>query len=103
VLLLFDISEIICALVVDWSNAVAQFLVRNLDKDVKAALQRRARAHGCSMEEEVRRILRLAVQERPEPGKGLGSRMSARFDDVGLEGPLPQLHGQQIDPVSLDP
>jgi len=81
---------------------VAQFVVRNLDADVKAALQRRARAHGCSMEEEVRRILRRAVQERSGASRGLGSRMSARFDDVGLEESLPELHGQRIDPLTLD-
>ncbi|PKP86909.1 MAG: toxin-antitoxin system, partial [Alphaproteobacteria bacterium HGW-Alphaproteobacteria-15] len=44
---------------------MAQFVVRNLDDDVKAALKRRARAHGWSMEEEVRRILRSAVNEPP--------------------------------------
>lgn len=81
---------------------MAQFVVRNLDKDVKAALQRRARAHGCSMEEEVRRILRRSVQERSGASSGLGSRMAARFGEVGLEEPLPELHGQQIDPMLLD-
>lgn len=81
---------------------MAQFVVRNLDDDVKAALQRRARAHGRSMEEEVRQILRRAAYEKPEASGGLGSRMAARFGEAGLEEPLPEFHGQLIDPISLD-
>lgn len=81
---------------------MAQFVVRNLDEDVKRALQRRARAHGRSMEEEVRQLLRQAVQEKPEAVGGLGSRMSARFSEIGLDEPLTELHGQVIDPLVLD-
>ncbi|QOC23795.1 toxin-antitoxin system [Wenzhouxiangella sp. AB-CW3] len=80
---------------------MAQFVVRNLDADVKAALQRRAMAHGCNMEEEVYRMLRRAVQERVGASGGLGSRMSARFAVIGLNEPLPELHGHQIDPLPL--
>jgi len=81
---------------------MAQFVVRNLDEDVKRALQRRARAHGRSMEEEVRQLLRQAVHEKTEAVGGLGSRMSARFSEFGLDEPLPELHGQVIDPLVLD-
>ncbi len=81
---------------------MAQFVVRNLDDDVKAALKRRARAHGWSMEEEVRRILRSAVNEPPADSTGLGTRIAARFADVGLDQPLPELHGQEIEPMALD-
>ena len=42
---------------------MAQLVVRNLDDEVKAKLRRRAEAHGHSMEEEVRAILRDAVKE----------------------------------------
>ncbi len=80
---------------------MAQFVVRNLDEDLKAALKRRAAAHGCSMEEEVRRILRRAVTEQPAASAGLGSRMAARFADAGLDEPLPELRGQQIDPIDM--
>ena len=82
---------------------MAQFVVRNLDEDLKAALKRRALAHGCSMEEEVRRILRRAMAEQPAAaiGHGLGSRVAARFADDGLDQPLPELSGQTIDPVDL--
>lgn len=80
---------------------MAQFVVRNLDEDLKAALKRRADEHGCSMEEEVRRILRRAVTEQPAASLGLGSRMAARFADEGLDEPLPELRGQEIDPLDM--
>jgi hypothetical protein len=41
----------------------AQLVVRNLDDDVKAKLQQRARQHGRSTEEEVREILRKCRSE----------------------------------------
>jgi len=81
---------------------MAQFVVRNLDEDVKAALKRRARAHGWSMEEEVRRILRSAVNEPPADSTGLGTRIAERFADLGLDQPLPELRGQKAKPMALD-
>lgn len=65
---------------------MAQLLVRNLDPAVKEALQERARRHGRSMEEEVRLILRRAVEsEEPQQQRplGLGTRMAALFADAG--------------------
>ncbi|MGC8519811.1 MAG: FitA-like ribbon-helix-helix domain-containing protein [Steroidobacteraceae bacterium] len=41
---------------------MAQIIVRQLDDDVKARLQRRADRHGRSMEAEVRDILRAAAK-----------------------------------------
>ena len=58
---------------------MAQLVVRNLDDEVKAKLRRRATAHGRSMEEEVRAILRDAVKEEARPKGGLGTRIAARF------------------------
>lgn len=80
---------------------MAQFVVRNLEDEVKAALQRRAREHGWSMEEEVRRILRRAVLEVTNDSAALGSRIAARFNDTGLDQPLPELRGQEIKPMDL--
>jgi plasmid stability protein len=57
---------------------VAQFIVRNLEDDVKARLKRRAAHHGRSMEEEVRHILRDAVKEENRRRPKLGSRIAAR-------------------------
>ena len=81
---------------------MAQVIVRNLENDLKDALKRRAQRHGCSMEEEVRRILRRAVDEEPEATPNLGSRIAKRFAGIGLETPLPELHGQEVDPVAFD-
>ena len=81
---------------------MAQLVVRDIDEDLKAALKRRARAHGCSMEEEVRRILRSALNEPPAESTGLGTRIAARFADIGLDQPLPELRGQEIEPMALD-
>ena len=69
---------------------MAQFIVRNLEDDVKARLKRRAARHRRSMEEEVRHILRDAVKNPDQPVAKLGSRIAARFAKVGLTTELPQ-------------
>jgi len=73
---------------------MAQFVVRNLEEDVKARLKRRAARHGRSMEEEVRHILRVAAKEANRPVARLGSRIAARFSKAGLTADLPELRGQ---------
>ena len=72
---------------------MAQLLVRHLEDDVKAKLQRRARAHGRSTEEEVRDILRNAVRAENQPQTSLGSRLAARFAGIGLTDDIPELRG----------
>ena len=74
--------------------ALAQFIVRNLEDDVKARLKRRAAQHRRSMEEEVRHILRDAVKEQNRHIAKLGSGIAARFAKAGLSTDLPELHGQ---------
>jgi plasmid stability protein len=73
---------------------MAQFIVRDLEEDVKARLKRRAARHGHSMEEEVRHILRNAVKEQNQHVARLGSRIAARFAKAGLTAALPELRGQ---------
>ena len=73
---------------------MAQFIVRDLEEDVKARLKRRAAHHGRSMEEEVRHILRNAVKEQNQRLPKLGSRIAARFAKTGLATDLPELRGQ---------
>lgn len=80
---------------------MAQFTVRNLEEDVKARLKQRAARHGASMEEEVRQILRNAVKDENQPAPRLGSRIVARFAEVGLEEDLPELRGQPVRPLLL--
>ncbi len=82
--------------------AVAQILIRRLDDDVKAALQRRARRHGHSTEQEAREILRSAVQSGEHDRTRLGSRIAARFTGVGLEAEIPELRGQPARPAQLE-
>jgi len=64
---------------------MAQLVVRNLEEDVKTRLQKRAKKHGRSMEEEVRDILRAAVAKENRPIEGLGTRISNRFKGIGLQ------------------
>ena len=73
---------------------MAQFIVRDLEDDVKARLKRRAAQHRRSMEEEVRHILRDAVKEQNRHIAKLGSRIAARFTKAGLSAEeLPELRG----------
>ena len=73
---------------------MAQFIVRDLEDDVKARLKRRAAHHGRSMEDEVRHILRNAVKEQNQPVSKLGSRIAARFAKAGLTKDLLEIRGQ---------
>ena len=73
---------------------MAQFIVRNLEDDVKARLKRRAERYGRSMEEEARHILRNALKQVNQPAPRLGSRIAARFAKTGLPTDLPELHDQ---------
>ena len=73
---------------------MGQFIIRDLEDDVKARLKRRAAHHGRSMEEEVRHILRNAVKEQNQRLPKLGSRIAARFAKMGLTTDLPELRGQ---------
>jgi antitoxin FitA len=80
---------------------VAQILIRQLDDDLKAKLQRRAKDHGRSTEEEVREILRNAVRDQDRAPAALGSRISARFAKIGLREDIVELRGQ-VRPADFD-
>ena len=80
---------------------MAQPVVRNLDNDVKAKLQQRARQHGRSTEEEVREILRNAVWDEPQKTEPLGKRLRALFADIGLEEDIPEWRGQPAKPAAF--
>jgi plasmid stability protein len=81
---------------------MAQFIVRNLEDDVKARLKRRAAHHGRSMEEEVRHILRDAAKRQNQRVAKLGSRIAAHFAKVSLTADLPELHGQVPESAEFD-
>jgi antitoxin FitA len=80
---------------------MAQVLVRNIEARVKTGLQRRAKIHGRSMEEEVREILRDAVKDEPRPEGGLGSEIAALFSKCSLDSPIPELRGHFIKPAKF--
>jgi plasmid stability protein len=81
---------------------MAQLVVRNLENDVKARLQRRARRNGRSMEEEVRDILRTAVHKDENKSEfGLGTEISKIFAKHGLDSPIPELRFE-IKPPSFE-
>ena len=90
------------ALISRYHRCMAQLIVRQLDEDVKLALQRRAKAHDRSTEEEVREILRAAVHTgQPAPVK-LGSAISGRFLGHGLRDDITELRGQPVQPAQFD-
>jgi plasmid stability protein len=81
---------------------VAQILIRQIEDDVKARLQQRARRHGRSTEEEVREILRNSVRDELSAPSLLGSRIAARFADVGLEDDIAELRGHPARPAQFE-
>ena len=69
---------------------MATITIRNLDDSLKILLRVRAATHDRSMEEEVRAILREALEKREE-SKGLGSRIHHRFAAIeGIDLDLPK-------------
>ena len=83
---------------------MAQLIVRDIEEKVKEQLQRRAKRHGHSMEEEVRDILRDAVKKEgvKSPARGLGTAIASHFKDIGLEEDIKELRGYTINPPSFD-
>ena len=81
---------------------MAQFVVRNIEAEVKSRLQRRAKRHRRSMEEEIRDILRNAAREKEAPEGSLGTEIAALFTKIGLDAEIPELRGHEIKPASFD-
>lgn len=82
---------------------MGQLVVRNIENAVKTRLQRRARRHGHSMEEEVRDILRSAVAEEESPSGGLGTDIAKLFVRTGLASDIDELRGHAIVPAEFEP
>ena len=81
---------------------MAQLVVRNIEREVKSKLQRRASRHGRSMEEEVRDILRDAVKDENIPAVGLGTEIASLFKNAGLEDEVAEFRGYKIAPVRFN-
>ncbi len=83
---------------------MATLTIRNLDEVVKKNLRISAAMHGCSMEEEARRILRGALVQEDDQ-KGLGSRIHERFAKIGgvdLALPARSMPRPPLDPTGGD-
>ena len=81
---------------------MAQLVVRNLEKAVKAKIQRRAKRHGRSMEEEVRDVLRNLADVDEASDRGLGTEISRLFSRVGIRSDIAELRGRNIKPASFE-
>ncbi len=81
---------------------MAQFIVRNLEDDVRDKLRDLASNRGQSLEEMVREILRSAVMEKEPPKLGLGSQFTNLFGGKGLTEDIPEIRGQSIEPPSFE-
>ena len=81
---------------------MAQLVVRNLEDSVKVRLQRRAKRHGRSMEEEVRDILRSAANEPEKPAVGLGTQIANLVRGTGLKFEVKELRGHPVKPISFE-
>ncbi len=62
---------------------MASITIRNLDEGLKRRLRIRAAEKGHSMEQEVRDILRAALDEEGAPAKGLGTALHELFKPFG--------------------
>ncbi len=62
---------------------MASITVRNLDEDLKRRLRIRAAEHGRSMEQEVREILRAALDEGELPVRNIGTAIHELFKPLG--------------------
>lgn len=67
---------------------MASITIRRLDEKLKGRLRHRAAAHGCSMEEEARRILRDTLdRERPQSFMEIATELFGPENGVELELP----------------
>lgn len=62
---------------------MAAITIRNVDDALKKRLRMQAAAHGRSMEEEARDILRAALSREPARSENLGSALHELFKSHG--------------------
>ena|SRR5258708_2744596 len=67
----------------DRGDAVSSITIRNLDESLKSRLRIQAAAHGRSMEDEARDILRSALNQELRGPKDLGMAINALFQPFG--------------------
>lgn len=70
---------------------MASMTIRNLDDSLKTRLRIRAAAHGRSMEDEARNILKVALSIEPASGRSLVDAIRAHVAPLGgIELTLPE-------------
>ena len=62
---------------------MASIVIRKLDDRIKSRLKMQAAAHGRSMEEEVREILRCTLAEDEARRENLGQAIRRKFSELG--------------------
>lgn len=68
---------------------MASITIRNLDESLKAKLRLQSARHGCSMEAEVRNILRQVLMPSATPAD-FANRLHQRFAGLQVESlPIP--------------
>ena len=82
---------------------MSELLIDEIEDDVLERLQKRARCHGRSTEEEVREILRNAAMNEADSAVGLGTQLTEIFRGVGIEEDIPELRGYPAEPFEFDP
>ncbi len=70
---------------------------------MKVRLQRRAKKHGRSMEEEARDILRNALKDEDALSTALGTEIAALFRGKGLQEDISELRGHAAMPAKFEP
>jgi hypothetical protein len=68
-----------------------------VESDAKSVQEERPTLHAT------REILRNAVRERGQAPARLGSRITARFAEIGLDEPIPELRGEPARLPRSDP
>ena len=82
---------------------MASITIRNLDERLKAKLRLRAAAHGRSMEEEARVILRGALSREARAAGDLARAIGARFREFGGVELTFEPRQPMREPVRLEP
>ena len=78
---------------------MAAITIRNVDETLKRRLRMQAAAHGRSMEEEARAILRSVLNQEPVRSEALGSTLHALFTrHGGVELVLPEREPMRAPP-----
>ncbi|WP_459558267.1 hypothetical protein [Lacunimicrobium album] len=90
-------------MVTERRRIMADLLVTNLDDKIREKLESMALARGMSVEETAKKLLASLVEVPPGSSKGLGTRISSLFRNVGFEeGEIQELRGCQARPAEFD-